>query len=206
MFGLDVRVPGMLFAAIKNCPKVGGTLASTPAVPAGAVAVVPLGNAVAVVATNTYAAMSGATNLSVSWNTPPSAGDITSSKILSQAQSLMVSGTPGSPLAEQIGDAPAAYAGASKKLEATYQLPYLVHACMEVPNCTVSLTGTSAEVWVPTQAPSWVVGTVSAITGLPASTVTVHPTLLGGGLGRKIEQDYVAQAVNVRGRSASRCS
>ncbi|CAB4880725.1 unannotated protein [freshwater metagenome] len=197
VFGIDVRIPGMVFAAIKNCPTIGGTLKVTPAVPTGALAVVPLGNAVAVVATNTWAAMNAAANMSVSWNTPANASQLTSSTILAQANTLMASGTPGFPLAEQVGDAPGAFAAATTKIDATYQLPYLAHVCMEVPNCTVSITGSTAEIWAPTQAPGWVVGTAAAITGLPAASITVHPTLLGGGLGRKIEQDYIAQAVKV---------
>ena len=197
VYGIDVRVPGMVYASVKQCPTIGGSLASTPRVPAGALAVVPLGNAVAVVATSTWAAMNGAANLSVSWKTPSSASALTTSTMLANARQLMVSGTPGSPAGESIGDAPTAYAGAVNRFEATYQLPYLPHVCMEVLNCTASVTATAAEVWVPTQAASWVVGTVSAITGLPATSITVHPTLLGGGLGRKIEQDYVAQAVKI---------
>lgn len=197
VFGIDVKVPGMVYAAIKHCPTVGGTLASTPAVPSGALAVVPLGNAVAVVATNTWAAMNAAANLSVSWKNPANASQLSSAAMLTQAKSLMATGTPGSPIAEQVGDAPGAYAAATSKVEATYQLPYLPHVCMEVLNCTASVTATSAEVWVPTQAASWVVGTVASITGLAPAAITVHPTLLGGGLGRKIEQDYVAQAVKI---------
>lgn len=197
VFGIDVRVDGMVYASVKHCPTIGGTAASTPAVPAGCDTVVPLGNAIAVVAKNTWAAMNGAANLSVSWTTPSGASKLTSSTMLANQQALMASGTPGSPLAEQVGDAPGSYAAAAKKLEATYQVPYLPHVCMEVLNCTASVTATSAEVWVPTQAASWVVSTVTGITGLPASAVTVHPTLLGGGLGRKIEQDYVSQAVRV---------
>lgn len=202
-FGIDARVPGMVFAAIKHCPTLGGTVAATPATPAGCLGVVNLGTAVAVVATNTWAAMTGAANLSVSWSVPSSASQLTSSTILSTAQTLMSSGTPGNPLAEQTGDAAGAYAAAATRVEATYQLPYLPHVMMEVPNCTVRLTRsatgsvTAAEVWVPTQAPAWVVGTVTGLTGLAADAVTVHPMLLGGGLGRKIEQDYVAQAVRV---------
>lgn len=202
-FGIDVRVPNMVFAAIKHCPTIGGTVSTTPATPAGCIAVVNLGTAVAVVAKNTWAAMKGASGLSVSWKTPTGASAMTSSTILSQAQTLMASGTAGSPVAEKIGDAVGAWSAAATAVEATYQLPYLAHVMMEVPNCTVSLTRdslgkvTAAEVWVPTQAPAWVVATVTSLTGLPAGAVTVHPTLLGGGLGRKIEQDYVAQAVRV---------
>ena len=197
VFGIDVRVPGMLYAAVRNCPTIGGTLARTPATPAGAIAVVPLGTAVAVVASNTWAAFRAANALSVSWTLPASAAQLTTSTITSQAQTLMATGTAGSPAAEKVGDAPGAYAAAATRIESTYQLPYLPHVCMEVLNCTASVTPTSCEVWVPTQAASWVQSTAMAITGLPASAVTVHPTLLGGGLGRKIEQDYVAQAITV---------
>lgn len=197
VFGIDVRVPGMLHAAVRNCPTIGGTLARTPATPAGAIAVVPLGTAVAVVASNTWAAFRAANALSVSWTIPASASQLTSATITSQAQALMATGTAGSPAAERVGDAPGAFAAAATRIESTYQLPYLPHVCMEVLNCTASVTPTSCEVWVPTQAASWVQSTAMAITGLPASAVTVHPTLLGGGLGRKIEQDYVAQAITV---------
>ncbi len=197
VFGIDVVVPGMVFAAIKNAPVPGGTVSKMPLAPTGTLAVVNLGTAVAVVATNTWAAMNAAANLSVTWTTPANASQMTSSTIATQAATLMATGTPGSPLAETAGNAATSYGTSTTKVEATYSLPYLAHVCMEVPNCTVSVTPTSAEVWVPTQAASWVVNTVTSITGLPASAVTVHPTLLGGGLGRKIEQDYVAQAVKV---------
>lgn len=197
VFGIDVRLPGMVHAAVRNCPTIGGTLARTPAIPSGAIAVVPLGDAVAVVASNTWAAFRAAEKLSVSWTTPTTASQLSSALITSQAQTLMVSGTPGSPAAEQIGDAASVYSSAATRIEATYQLPYLPHVCMEVLNCTASVTSTSCEVWVPTQAANWVQATAMAVTGLPASAITVHPTLLGGGLGRKIEQDYVKQALMV---------
>ncbi|MEI6109508.1 MAG: molybdopterin cofactor-binding domain-containing protein, partial [Actinomycetes bacterium] len=77
------------------------------------------------------------------------------------------------------------------------QVPFLPHVMMEVPNCTVSLSTNSAEVWAPTQAAGWVASTVAALTGIPTANVTVHITLLGGGLGRKIEQDFIAEAVKV---------
>jgi len=197
VFGIDVRLPGMVYAAIKHCPTIGGTLKKTPTKPAGALAVVPLGNAVAVVASNTWAAFKAADALSVSWTLPATASQLSSAAITTQARSLMSTGTAGSPAAEVLGDAPGAYTAATTKIEATYELPYLPHVCMEVLNCTASVTPTSCEVWVPTQAASWVQGTAMAITGLPASAITVHPTLLGGGLGRKIEQDYVSQAITV---------
>ncbi len=198
VFGIDVQVPGMVFAAVKNAPVPGGTVKTMPTtLPTGATSLVNLGNAVAAVATNSWAAMQAASAASVTWNTPATASSMTSATIATQAATLMTSGVPGTPLTENVGTAGAAFTAAAVKVEQTYSVPYLAHVCMEVPNCTVSITPTSAEVWVPTQAVSWVVGTVTSLTGLPASAVTVHPTLLGGGFGRKIEQDYVAHAVKV---------
>lgn len=194
-FGIDTHLPGMLFAVVKHCPVLGGTLKSTPAVPPGASAVVPLDNAVAVVASNTWQAMQAAAELQVSWNIPSSASSVDSGVFLTQAKQLMTNGT--SVIAEQVGDVAGAFGRAAKVVDATYYLPYLAHAYMEVLNCTVNLTATKCEIWAPTQAPGWVLGTASAITGMPASKITVHTTLMGGGLGRKIEQDYISQAVRV---------
>lgn len=210
VFGLDVRVPGMVYAVIKHCPAFGGTLAQLPAKPAGALAVVATSvipasargsevagnyNAVAVVATNTWDAWQIAKQLKVSWNIPASSAGIDSTAFQSQAQTLMSSGTPY--IAEKAGDPVTALAGSAKLIDVSYSLPYVAHACMEVLNCTVNLTPTSCEVWAPTQGAGIVVSTVTAVTGLPASQVTVHTTYLGGGLGRKIEQDYIAQAIQV---------
>ncbi|MBS1787461.1 MAG: xanthine dehydrogenase family protein molybdopterin-binding subunit [Acidobacteria bacterium] len=210
VFGLDVRLPGMVYAVIKHCPSFGGTLAKLPSKPSGALAVVATSvipasargsevagnaNAVAVVAANTWDAWQMAKQLKVSWNIPASSASIDSATFQSQAQSLMASGTPY--IAEKIGDPATALAGSSKMIDVTYSLPYVAHACMEVLNCTVNLTPTSCEVWAPTQGAGIVVSTVTAITGLAANQVTVHTTYLGGGLGRKIEQDYIAQAVQI---------
>ncbi len=195
VYGLDVHLPGMLYAVIKHCPSLGGTVRGTPPVPSGAVAVVPLDNAVAVVATNTWQAMQAADELQVSWNIPASAQSVDSGIFLTQAQDLMANGQPVT--AESQGDVVSAFNRAAQVVDATYQLPYLAHAYMEVLNCTIRLTTTSCEIWAPTQAPGWVQGTAATITGLPTSRIQVNTTLMGGGLGRKIEQDYIAQAVRV---------
>ena len=226
-YGIDTWMPGMVFAAIKHCPVIGGTLASTPAKPSGAIAVVPCKasdtrgavtagsvNAVAVVATNTWLAFKLANGLSVSWKAPASTAGVDSAAILAQAQSLMASGQ--GLCAEPVppaGTTPAAYASAigpavkaalgTPTVDATYTLPYLAHATMEVVNCAVNIvwssTGVaqSCEIWAPTQAAAWTQATAAGLTGLAPAKITVHTTLLGGGLGRKIEQDYVSQAVQV---------
>jgi isoquinoline 1-oxidoreductase beta subunit len=194
VFGIDVRVPNMLHAVIKQCPTQGGTLPAgyTPPKPSG-VTVVPLGNAVAVVADNTWKARSAANSLKISWALPSNVADMDSAAIDSKAQQLMTGGTPA--VAENIGSANAAISGAAKKLSATYSLPYLAHACMEPLACTASVTSTGCEVWAPTQAPGLVAATAAAITGFSADSIKVHTTFMGGGLGRKFETDYVAQAI-----------
>lgn len=224
-FGIDVWMPGMVFAVVKHCPTIGGTLASTPARPSGAVAVVPLKaadsrgavakdayNAIAVVADNTWKASRIAKSMSVAWNKPASTARIDTASIASVAQQRLV--TPG-PVVWQAEPVPtnvasaiqandavvaAAMSGAAKTVQATFSLPYVAHATMEVLNCTADVvfngsTPVSCEVWAPTQSASSVVATAQAVTGLPPEAITVHTTFLGGGLGRKIEQDYVSQAI-----------
>ena len=194
-FGIDVRVPGMVYAAVQHCPTLGGTVQTMPSKPGGALAVVNLGNAVGVVANDTWTAMNLANGLKVTWAIPASSASIDSAAILAQAQTLMSSGTP--QVIETSGDAVTALAGSTNKIDATYQLPFLAHACMEVLNCTASVTPTSCEIWAPTQAQGYCLATAQALTSLPATAITIHTTFLGGGLGRKIEQDYISQAIKI---------
>lgn len=209
VYGIDVRVPGMAYAVVKHCPTLGGTLAATPPVPKGALAVVPLTvilgtgrgtevagmvNAVAVVAENTWYAIRAAARLQASWNVPPSSAAIDSAALLQQAREML--GTGPAAVAESVGDAAATLDDPDVPvLERTYSVPYLAHAMMEVPNCTVRLGADGCEIWAPTQGQALAVGTATAITGLAADRVQIHTTFLGGGLGRKIEQDFISQAI-----------
>jgi len=194
-FGIDARVPGMVYAAIKHCPTLGGEVAATPAKPAGAIAVVNLGNAVAVVANDTYAAFRLARNLTVSWNIPTASQNLDSSIIAQKAVSLMNSGVAA--VAESKGDIGAGFAKAVKTITSTYSFPYLPHACMEPLSCTVDLRADSCTIYAPTQAPGAVQAVAAGITGLAASAITVNSLLMGGGLGRKFEIDYISQAVTI---------
>ena len=208
VYGIDVRLDNMVYAVVKHCPTMGGTLARVPATPSGAIAVVPLVtpdnrgdvvggtvNAVAVVSTNTWKAWQQARQLQVAWTIPASAANLTSAPMLSQAQQLMATGTP--LVAESNGDVNGAMLGARKVLELTYTFPYLAHATLEPMNCTANVKADSCEVWAPNQAANWVLNTARAVTGLPPEKIKVNTTYLGGGLGRKIEQDYVSQAIQV---------
>ncbi len=202
-YGLDAVVPGMAFAIIKHCPTMGGTLKNTPSVPPGASAVVPLDNAYALVSwrpgANTWGLMEAAKEIGGNiWNNPPGAALLDSKVFSDQAMNLLGRGTPY--ISEKDGDVDAAFAGAAQTLEMTYTLPYLPHACMEVLNCTVRMTPptgtpTACEIWAPTQAPNSVLTTAANVTGLPKSAITIYPMFMGGGLGRKFEQDYVSQAI-----------
>ena len=225
-YGIDVFIQGMVFAVIKHCPTIGGTLAATPTKPSTAIAVVPCTtpadrgiivkgsyNAVAVVATNTWKAKQIAKSLTVKWTLPASTASVDSASLLTQANQLLATGVPivaepntPTPDAATIeAQVATALSGSAKTVEATFNLPYLAHATMEVLNCTVSPTYTAGaltalEIWAPNQSAMSVVATATAAAtaaGLPTPQITVHTTFLGGGLGRKIEQDYISQAVQV---------
>jgi isoquinoline 1-oxidoreductase beta subunit len=94
-----------------------------------------------------------------------------------------------------VGDVPAALAAGAKRVEAVYEVPFLAHACMEPMNATAHFKGDSVEVWAPTQAQSWNQHWVSQLTGLPPKAISIHTTYLGGGFGRRLESDYVLDAV-----------
>lgn len=210
IFGLDVRVPGMQYAVVRHAPALGAKVATMGTAPAGTKAV-NLGNAVAVIASNSWAAKKAVGALAVTWTALSSSDQalVDSSTQSSNLNSLLSSTTAAVAEALPTGLTASSLVStinaASKKLNLTYSFPMLAHACMEVVNCTVQpiyatdgVTVTGVNVWAPTQAPDWVANTVVAILpSLPLSAVNVTTTLMGGGLGRKIEQDYVAQAVQV---------
>jgi isoquinoline 1-oxidoreductase beta subunit len=165
------------------------------------VAVYNLGNAVAVVADDTWLAMKLAkvAAANTTWILPENLASRDSAKIMALGQSLAVADPADVRVYETTGTtSPAtAIAGSAVKLDATYNLPYLAHACMEVLNCTADVRADQCEIWAPTQAQEWCLGTAASVTGLSPSQITVHTTYLGGGLGRKIEQDFVKQAVTI---------
>ncbi len=201
VFGIDVKVPGMVYASVVHCPTLGGTVASLPATPSGAVALVNLGNAVGVVAGDTWSAMNLANSLTskVKWTLPLNLATRDSAAIDAVAQGLATSTTVTPRVYETSGavDPATSLSTATKKIDATYNLPYLAHGCMEVLNCTASVTATACEIWAPTQGQAMCLATAQALTGLPASAITIHTTFLGGGLGRKIEQDFISQAIQI---------
>lgn len=205
-FGIDVRVPGMLYAVVARCPTFGGKavrfdaarakavggvrhVIEIPAVAAGA----HTAGGVAVVADSTWAALQGRQALQVEWDHGPHAGE--SSQALRQKFEDLAS-RPGKVVRDE-GDVEAALAGAARKVDAVYELPFQAHATMEPMNCTVHVTGDRAEAWAPTQAPDWARDAIREVTGLRPEAVTVHTLLMGGGFGRRYQADFVVEAAQV---------
>lgn len=183
IYGLDVRIPGMLFAVMARCPVFGGTLAgyddgAAKAIP-GVRQIVTVKDRIAVVAENTWAAIQGRNALQVTWD----------------------EGTN----ADQNGDALRDLAkrrlpelGKKQNVwEAIYEMPFEAHATMEPMNCTAHVHDEICEVWAPTQNPQAVQQQVSLATAIPIKNVLVHVPLVGGGFGRRLQTDYAVEAALV---------
>ena len=197
-FGIDVRLPNMLYAVVERCPVFGGSVASfddtrTKASP-GVKSVVKISNGVAVIADSTWAAMEGRRKLAIQWDEGKVAAHSTPDIIKAFADAVAQGG--GQP-ARNVGDAAAVLGSASKKVEAVYQTPYLAHAAMEPLNCTAWVRSDGAEVWASTQMQSSARQIAAQKSGLPAEKVQVHTEYMGGGFGRRGGVDYIGEAVEV---------
>ena len=200
VYGFDLKLPGMLNAAIKECPVFGGKVKSFDAARVaglrGVKKVVQVGDtAVAVVADTWWNAKTALDQLPVTWDEGPNAK-------ISQANidSMLKAGLDAEQafVGNQAGDAKKAIAGAAKKIEAVYAYPFQNHVCMEPMNATARYTADRCEVWVPTQDGEASFAAVLAASGLPADKCEVYKINLGGGFGRRgAFQDYVTQAVNI---------
>ena len=197
-YGIDVRVPGMAFAAVARCPVFGGHVtsfdgAAARAVP-GVTGVQQISRGVAVVAENTWAAFQGKKALSVLWDEGTSAH--WSSQSIHDAF-VAAAARPGEAV-RTTGDVAAALGGAARTVDAIYDAPYLAHACMEPMNCTAQVTAGKAEIWAPTQNPQGIQREAARLLGLGAEAVTVHVTYMGGGFGRRGgPMDYATEAVEL---------
>jgi isoquinoline 1-oxidoreductase subunit beta len=196
-FGIDTRLPGMKFAVVAASPTFGGKLVSVDEAKAKAVRgvsqVVRLDDAVAVVASHTFAAKQGLAAAAPQWDPGPNAKLSTADIV---AQLAAASEKPGV-VARHDGDAAAAIAGAARRIEAIYQQPFLAHATMEPMNCTVHLTNKGCDIWVGTQIPGMTQAAVMQLTGLKREQVRIHNHLLGGGFGRRLEYDGTVRAVQI---------
>jgi len=198
-YGIDAQVPGMVYAAVAQCPVFGGKVksfdGSKVAKRRGVLQVVPLEDFVAVVADNWWRAKEALRQLPVVWDYGPAA-TVSSEGILQQlragldAQSEVVT-------AKKQGDAAQAMSGAAKVIEAEYFTPYLAHATLEPQGATALIKDGRVDVWTSTQNAEGTHATAAAVAGVPLENVFVHRMQLGGGFGRRGAQDYTRQAVLV---------
>ncbi|MGH8567465.1 MAG: molybdopterin cofactor-binding domain-containing protein, partial [Gammaproteobacteria bacterium] len=196
-FSIDVKVPGMKVATVAACPVFGGKLASVDDGKAktikGVYQVVRLGDAVAVVADHMWAAKQGLAALDIRWDEGPNAKLSTADIV----QELKAASQKPGVVARKEGDVAKAKTRAVQKVEAVYQVPFLAQATMEPLNCTVHVRKDGCDVWVGTQVATRAQATAAQVTGLPPEKVRVHNYLLGGGFGRRLEVDFITQAVQI---------
>src|SRR5205807_4627246 len=196
-FGIDVRLPGMKIATVAASPVLGGKVAGLDEAKAKAIPgvrqIVRLDDTVAVVADHMWAAKQGLAALSIRWDDGPNAKVSTADVV----QELDAASQQPGVVARKEGDAAAAIAGAAGKLEAVYQAPFLAHTTMEPINCTVHVRPDCCEVWTGSQVLARVQAAAAKVTGLPLEKVVVHNFYLGGAFGRRLEVDYVPQAVRI---------
>ena len=205
-FGIDVRVPGMVYAVIARCPTFGGKPAKFNAEKAKAApgvaevfeipalqADMHTAGGVVVVADSTWSAMQGRRALDIRWEN--GAAESESSDKLNEA--LRTSASKPGKRTRNDGDVDAALAKSAAPIEAVYEMPFLAHAPMEPMNITIHAREGECEVWAPTQSPDWVQTTVANVLGLDAKKVSVHTTFMGGAFGRRYMADFPAEAAQI---------
>jgi len=194
VFGMDVKVPGMLVAVVARPPVFGGKVASFDATKARAVPgvrdVVRISSGVAVVADGYWPAHQGRAALDVTWDDGPNANVSTESIWTLYAER---SKTPGHTALKK--GHPEAVPAAATMVEAVYELPLLAHATMEPMNCTAHVRPDGVDIWAPTQLQTWAQQRGAKIGGVAQGRVNVHTTYLGGGFGRRVELDFVTDAL-----------
>ena len=213
VFGIDVKVPGMLIASIERSPLLGGKIkkvnadgakdlpgvrhvveleASSWMGPAGGWAA-GCAAGVAVVADTYWQAVVGRRALQIDWDE----GDAAAVDSASVRSRLAALAERPAVVAQTIGDAAAALAGAAKRVEAIYDVPFVHHATMEPMNCTAHVRPDGADVWAPTQNQGDAQKVAAQVSVLPVDQIRIHTTLSGGGFGRRLEPDFVSEAVRV---------
>ena len=203
-FGADVRLPGLVFAAMRMSPVLGGTASSMDSTAALAMAgvekVVQIDawgggtGGLAVVGKSTWHARQGVQAVQVQWQTSGT-GAADTTRI--QADLLKALNTESGFTFHEQGLPAQAEKAAAKRIDALYQAPYLAHATMEPMNCTAQVKDGKVDIWVPTQVPQMARAMAAKAAGVKEDHVNIHVTLLGGGFGRRLDVDFVGQAVQV---------
>ena len=204
-FGLDVVLPGMLYVSVERCPVFHGKVKSfddreakkIPGVRHVLVAERKSGKntyyGVAVVADTYFSAVQGRKALTIDWDVAglpleSSEGIYTRFRELGKTEGV---------IARKEGDFDRAYQAAKKTLEATYELPFAAHAPMEPQNAVAHVTASKCEIWAPTQIPNGAVDALATYLKMPAASIELHHTLLGGGFGRRLFEDYITEAAYI---------
>ena len=200
VYAIDVRLPNMLYAAIRHCPVFGGALQSVDensiSEMAGVRGVVRMTDAVAVVADSWWRAKRAVDALAVTWDDRGN-GAVSTASIAAFVRAGLAADAEAH-TGRSDGDAAAGLASAAMRIEADYEVPFLAHATMEPQTCTAHVRGDRVEIWVPTQDPATALATASITADVAHEKVTVHRTKLGGGFGRRAPiQEYVGQAVTI---------
>ncbi|MDG6400656.1 molybdopterin-dependent oxidoreductase [Pseudomonas quasicaspiana] len=196
-FTIDVKIPDMLIASSLTCPVHGGKLRSVKDEAArkvpGVRDVVRLENAVAVTATNFWSCQQALKALEIEWDFGPHAS-IDSAQL---DKELLDASSKDGVFAKQTGDIGAALKNASSQFEAVYQQPFLSHSPLEPMTCVAHVRPDMCELWVGCQAPGFAQMGAAKVAGLPVDKVVIHNQLIGGGFGRRLESDFIFQAVDI---------
>jgi isoquinoline 1-oxidoreductase subunit beta len=196
VFGIDVQQPGMVYAALAQCPVLGGKVVSFDAGDArkraGVRNIVDIGDGVAVVADHYWIARSALADIKIQWDEGPAARLDTAAIYATLDQAKDKPGTT----VRQSGDAAAVLAKA-KSIEARYTSQMLAHVTLEPPNCLARVSGSGVDVWASTQYPSGAQAVAAQVAGVRPEQVRIHPQFIGGGFGRRLEVDFIGQAVAI---------
>jgi isoquinoline 1-oxidoreductase beta subunit len=183
IYASDIQLPGMLYAVVVRCPIIGGRAENfdsteTEAIP-GVRSVIEIDEGIAIVAENTWAAIKGSRILNVTWN-EGNRSNLSTEEIRHN-------------LLEKAGEPEPN----ENRLDVIYEIPYLPHLPMEPMNCVADVRSDRCEVWAPTQSPQTAKSSIRSITRLREEDIIVHVPLIGGGFGRRLEVDYVEEAVKI---------
>ena len=204
LYGIDVTMPGMLYAVFEKCPVFGGKVATANVeeirklpgikhafVVAGTDDLNGLVGGVAIVGDTWWAARSARRQLKVTWNEGPTASQ-SSAGFAAQAEAM--SKQPHQRAIRRDGDVEQALAGAAKTIEGAYYYPFIAHAPLEPQNCTASWKDGKLELWVPSQTPANGRTLTARTLGIEESAITLNLTRMGGGFGRRLSNDYMVEA------------
>ena len=215
LFGIDTKLPGMVYAAYEKCPVFGGTIKSADLSKAKAIkgvidvfvitgsgdpAVTGLSEGVAIIADSWWTANRARAALAIVWNEGQRAG-ASSAAIATQAAALAKQ-PPQQSIVSTL-DTDKALAGAAKRVDAVYSYPYLAHAPMEPMNCTARVAGGKVEIWAPTQNPEPGRAQVAKALGVPPADITIHMMRCGGGFGRRLTNEYMVEAAAIAARAGT---